>query len=58
MEWLKNCFKLAIKAKLQEEYWLLIADKHASHVLNKFIKFVKTNKTICLCLPLHLTHLL
>ena len=36
----------------------MIVDKHTSYILNKFIKFIKANKIICLCLSPHLTHLL
>ena len=58
IEWLKNCFEPATSAKLQGEYQLLIFDRYASHVSNEFIKFVKANMIICLCLPPHSTHLL
>ena len=58
IEWLRDCFEPATRAELQGEYRLLIVDGHASHVSNKFIKFVKANKIICLCLPPHSTHLL
>ena len=58
IEWLKDCFEPATRAELQGEYRLLIVDGHASHVSNEFIKFVKANKIICLCLPPHSTHLL
>ena len=42
----------------QDEYRMLIVDGHAPHVTNKFIKFTKENKIVCLCLPAHSTHLL
>ena len=42
----------------QGEYRFLIVDGHASHILNEFIKFIKANKIICICLPPHSTHLL
>ena len=58
IEWLKDYFEPATRAELQGEYRLLIVDGHASHVSNKFIKFVKANKIICLCLSPHSTHLL
>ncbi len=58
IEWLKDCFEPATKVKLRGEYRLLIVDGHASHISNDFIKFIKANKIICLCLPPHSTHLL
>lgn len=58
IEQLKDCFELATKAKLQEKYWLLIVDKQAFYISNKFIKFVKANKIIYLFLSLHLIYLL
>lgn len=58
IEWLKNCFKPTTRAKLQGEYQLLIINRHTSYVFNKFIKFIKANKIICLYLPFYLTHLL
>ncbi len=58
IEWLKDCFEPATRTELRGEYRLLIVDGHASHVSNEFIKFVKANKIICLCLPPHSTHLL
>ena len=58
IELLKDYFKLATKAKLYKEYRLLILDRHASQITNKFIKFLKANKIIYLYLSLYLTHLL
>lgn len=58
IKWLKECFELATRAKLQGKYWLLIVDGYVFHILSKFIKFVKTNQIISLCLPSHWRHLL
>ncbi len=46
------------RSYLWSQYWLLVVDGHASHMSTKFIKFTRVHKIICLCLSLHLTHLL
>ncbi len=41
-----------------QDHRLLIADRNASNISTEFIKFTRTYKIICLCLPLHLIYLL
>ncbi len=55
---MKECFEPATRSHLQGQHQLLIVDGHASHISIEFIKFTRTYKIICLCLPTHLTHLL
>jgi hypothetical protein len=42
----------------ENEYHLLIMDKHAFHVMWKFIEFALSRRIILLCLPPHFTQLL
>ena len=58
MEWIQDCFEPATRSYLRGQYWLLIIDRHASHVSTEFIKVTQAHKIICLCLPPHSTHLL
>ncbi len=37
---------------------MLIVDGYASHVSTEFIRFAQQHKIVCLCLPIHSTHLL
>ena len=55
---MEECFEPSKKSNLIGQYCLLIIDGHAFHISTEFIRIIRANKTICLCLPPHSTHLL
>ena len=58
LDWLRDCFNKHTKQKAQGKFCLLILDSHGSHVTANFIQQAWDSRIVCLCLPLHATHLL
>ncbi len=56
MEWMKECFEPAKSFYAQGQHRLLIVVGYASQVSTEFIKFTRTYKIICFCLPSYSTY--
>jgi hypothetical protein len=57
LAWLEQVFEGAMSTKVQQRWWLLILDGHASHITMNFIRFCNTHKTL-LAVFSHATHTL
>ena len=57
LEWLQNMFELCIASYFQGEYQLLLVDRHSSYISLEFIKYARSKKIKCFCLPTHATHI-
>ena len=51
-------FNPSTKKCQRSQYWLIIVDKHCSHIISDLIEFCRGEKIIPTCLPPHTTHLL
>jgi hypothetical protein len=58
LQWLKQVFDPATKAKARSSYRLLLMDGHQSHLTKDFIDYCDQNKILLAIFPPHATHTL
>jgi hypothetical protein len=58
LQWLKQVFDPATKAKARSSYRLLLTDGHQSHLTMDFIDYCDRNKILLAIFPPHATHTL
>jgi hypothetical protein len=57
LEWIKH-FNKYTSDRIKDAYYLLVLDRHKSHILVDFQRYCKENKIVTLYIPAHSSHLL
>ncbi len=55
--WIQKCFDSETKIHQKDEYWMLLIDDHASHIITQMIDYCVSQKIILLCFLTYIIHL-